>query len=112
MAQQNYSLRLTTAERAALDRAASRTGKNVAEYIRGRLFSDSLEGGGSAEILARLDTLESRLSGRISETVEAHVDALGARQKKLIEDEFQTLKSGLQTGLKRLAEMIQVKGGK
>ncbi len=106
MAQQSYSLRLSTAERSALDREASRTGKSVAEYIRGRLFSDAQQRESSAEIISRIDAIESRVFERVAEAVEAHVDALGERQKS----EFQTLKSGLQTGLTRLAEMITAKG--
>ena len=105
------SIGLSGAEREKLEKDAAKSGKTVSEFARLRLFAGDAEGERFAEMFSRIEALESRLSTRVSETVEAHGDALGERQRKLIDAEFSSLKSGLQTGLTRLAEMIQ-KGGR
>ena len=106
-----YSIRLTVSERNEVARAAARSGKTVSEYVRSRLFSASPAGDGTDEILARLVAVEARLVERIAEVVEVHSDVLGERQKHFIAAEFQALKSGVQTGLGKLAELIQ-RGGR
>lgn len=117
-ASSNYSLRLDPRERAALDRAATRAGKTTAEFIRARLFFAPGETP-EAAIMARVDALEARLR----EAIDAQNDVLEVRLRQSFSDdlqsveqrqiaEFKSLKTGLQAGFSRLAEIIQKGVGK